>query len=465
MQRLLKTRLFSDVPVEVPLLGLAAAHRGGGPRARYGQHPGQGYAELPWVLDIAIAVLWVAFAVNFFGTIAIRRERHLYVAIWFYIATIVAVAILHIGNSVAVPVLVAWKLLGLLGRQGRADAVVVRPQRRGVLPHDALPRPDVLLPAEGGRAAGVQLSALHHALLVARLRLHLGRPASPPLLGRPRVGVHARDAVLPHPPDAVLGRHGQRALHPARRLAPAARGPDPEVHGRGGHLLRHVDLRGPDDVDQVGECRLALHRLDDRPRSRRSARLERLPFVRDPLLGRPAALEDAPVLQQAGDHALLGRDGRPDPLPGLDVGRRHHPVGHVARLRGRRPPGVPRLHRDGDRDRPALLGPPRRRDPLLCGRDPPRVEHRPDDPAGAGRLRRGARGERAAAREGPVGAGCGHAGQHLRPRILPSPALAQARRPPAARRSPGPVHRSRRAGPGRRARSSRRSRCSSTRRT
>ena len=45
----------------------------------------------------------MTFAVNFFGTIAIRREQHLYVAIWFYIATIVAVAILHIGNSMAMP--------------------------------------------------------------------------------------------------------------------------------------------------------------------------------------------------------------------------------------------------------------------------------------------------------------------------------------------------------------------------
>ena len=55
------------------------------------------------MLDIVIAVLWVTFAINFFGTLAIRREKHIYVAIWFYIATIVAVAILHIGNSMAMP--------------------------------------------------------------------------------------------------------------------------------------------------------------------------------------------------------------------------------------------------------------------------------------------------------------------------------------------------------------------------
>ncbi|MCL4170093.1 UNVERIFIED_CONTAM: hypothetical protein GTU68_003317, partial [Idotea baltica] len=54
--------------------------------------------------DIAIALIWVAFTVNVFGTIAKRRERHIYVAIWFYIATLVTVALLHIVNSLAIPV-------------------------------------------------------------------------------------------------------------------------------------------------------------------------------------------------------------------------------------------------------------------------------------------------------------------------------------------------------------------------
>ena len=62
------------------------------------------YAELEWPIDIAIAVVWVIFAVNFFGTIAKRRERHLYVAIWFYIASIVTVAVLHIFNNLSMPV-------------------------------------------------------------------------------------------------------------------------------------------------------------------------------------------------------------------------------------------------------------------------------------------------------------------------------------------------------------------------
>jgi cytochrome c oxidase cbb3-type subunit I/II len=61
------------------------------------------YAELEWPIDIAIAVVWVTFAVNFFAMVRNRREKHLYVALWFYIATIVTVAILHIFNNLVIP--------------------------------------------------------------------------------------------------------------------------------------------------------------------------------------------------------------------------------------------------------------------------------------------------------------------------------------------------------------------------
>src|SRR4029078_1767833 len=61
------------------------------------------YAELEWPIDLAIAAIGVIFAVNFFWTLAKRNERHLYVAIWFYIATIITVAVLHIVNSLALP--------------------------------------------------------------------------------------------------------------------------------------------------------------------------------------------------------------------------------------------------------------------------------------------------------------------------------------------------------------------------
>ncbi len=64
---------------------------------------GKEYAELEWPIDIAIAIVWVTFGVNFFAMVRNRRERHLYVALWFYIATIVTVAVLHIFNNLVIP--------------------------------------------------------------------------------------------------------------------------------------------------------------------------------------------------------------------------------------------------------------------------------------------------------------------------------------------------------------------------
>ena len=65
------------------------------------------YAELIWPIDVAIAVVWVIFAWNFFGTIAVRRVKHLYVAIWFYMSFVITIAVLHIVNSLAIPATLA----------------------------------------------------------------------------------------------------------------------------------------------------------------------------------------------------------------------------------------------------------------------------------------------------------------------------------------------------------------------
>jgi cytochrome c oxidase cbb3-type subunit I/II len=103
MQRLLKTPMFSAVLSRVHFWGWQAIIVAAAVTLPLGITSGKEYAELEWPIDIAIAVVWVAFAVNVFGTIAKRRERHLYVAIWFYIATIITIAVLHIFNSLALP--------------------------------------------------------------------------------------------------------------------------------------------------------------------------------------------------------------------------------------------------------------------------------------------------------------------------------------------------------------------------
>jgi len=102
-QRLLKTRMFSDLLSNLHFWGWQAIIVSAALTLPFGFTQAKEYAELEWPIDIAIAVVWVVFAVNFFGTLARRRERHLYVAIWFYIASIVTVALLHIFNNLSVP--------------------------------------------------------------------------------------------------------------------------------------------------------------------------------------------------------------------------------------------------------------------------------------------------------------------------------------------------------------------------
>ena len=102
-QRLLKTRMWSDGLSRFHFWGWQAIIVAAAVTLPLGFSQSKEYAELEWPIDIAIAVVWVAFAINFFVTLARRRERHIYVAIWFYIASILTVALLHIFNNLSVP--------------------------------------------------------------------------------------------------------------------------------------------------------------------------------------------------------------------------------------------------------------------------------------------------------------------------------------------------------------------------
>ncbi|HVX41731.1 MAG TPA: cytochrome-c oxidase, cbb3-type subunit I [Gemmatimonadaceae bacterium] len=104
LQRLCKTRMFSDKISAFHFWGWQAIIVAAAITLPLGATQAKEYAELEWPIDIAIAIVWVAFAVNLFGTIARRRERHLYVAIWFYIASVVTVALLHIFNNLSLPI-------------------------------------------------------------------------------------------------------------------------------------------------------------------------------------------------------------------------------------------------------------------------------------------------------------------------------------------------------------------------
>ncbi|MDB4089304.1 cytochrome-c oxidase, cbb3-type subunit I [Flavobacteriales bacterium] len=104
LQRLLKARMASDLLSNIHFWGWQFIIVCAAITLPLGYTSSKEYAELEWWIDILIAVVWVIFGWNMFATILKRRVQHLYVAIWFYIATFVTVAVLHIFNSLAIPV-------------------------------------------------------------------------------------------------------------------------------------------------------------------------------------------------------------------------------------------------------------------------------------------------------------------------------------------------------------------------
>jgi len=104
LQRLCKARMFSDRLSALHFWGWQLIIVSAALTLPFGFTTSKEYAELEWPIDIAIAAVWVVFGINMLGTIARRRERHMYVAIWFYIATFLTVALLHIVNSLELPV-------------------------------------------------------------------------------------------------------------------------------------------------------------------------------------------------------------------------------------------------------------------------------------------------------------------------------------------------------------------------
>jgi cytochrome c oxidase cbb3-type subunit I/II len=103
LQRLCKSRMFSDRLSWIHFWGWQLIIVAAAITLPLGLTNGAEYAELIWPIDIAIALIWIVFGINLFGTIIVRREKHLYVAIWFYIATWVTVALLHIVRSIELP--------------------------------------------------------------------------------------------------------------------------------------------------------------------------------------------------------------------------------------------------------------------------------------------------------------------------------------------------------------------------
>lgn len=104
LQRLMKARMFSDVLSKIHFWGWQAIIVAAAVTLPLGITSASEYAELEWPIDIAIALVWIVFGINMFGTILKRRENHLYVAVWFYIATWITVTVLHVIKNLEIPV-------------------------------------------------------------------------------------------------------------------------------------------------------------------------------------------------------------------------------------------------------------------------------------------------------------------------------------------------------------------------
>ncbi|MCK4992498.1 MAG: cbb3-type cytochrome c oxidase subunit I, partial [Bacteroidales bacterium] len=104
MQKLLKARMFSDVLSKINFWGWQLIIVLAAVTFALGFTTSKEYAELEWPIDIMIAIVWIVFGWNMIGTIIKRRVQHIYAAIWWYLASFLGVAILHVVNSFEIPI-------------------------------------------------------------------------------------------------------------------------------------------------------------------------------------------------------------------------------------------------------------------------------------------------------------------------------------------------------------------------
>ena len=240
------------------------------------------YAEPEWYVDIWLTIVWLAYLAVYMGTIVNRKEKHIYVANWFFLSFIITVAMLHLINNLSVPVSI-WGSKSVQVFSGVQDAMT-----QWWYGHNAV---GFFLTAgflgmmyyfvpETGRASGVQLQAVDHPLLGADLPVYLGGSTPPALHRSARLGIDAGYGLFDHPVDAQLGWHDQRSDDAARRMGQAAHRSDPADDGCQPGFLRHVHLRRSDDVDPRGELLSPLYRLDHWSRALWRAWLERHDHLR-----------------------------------------------------------------------------------------------------------------------------------------------------------------------------------------
>ena len=245
-----------------------------------GMTSGKEYAELEWPIDIAIALIWVVFGLNMFMTIIKRRERHLYVAIWFYIATFVTVAMLHIVNSFELPIDFMKSYSWYAGVQ---DALV-----QWWYGHNAvaffLTTPYLglmyyFIPKASGRPIySYRLSIIHFWALIF-IYIWAG-PHHLLYNAFARLGTVTRCGLLRDVDCTILGWYAKRSLDIERRLGQSERRCHFEIYGGSHHMLWYGHFRRTDAVIEECKCDRSLYRLDRGSRTRRRIGLERFLNVR-----------------------------------------------------------------------------------------------------------------------------------------------------------------------------------------
>ena len=158
-----------------------------------GINQGKEYAELPWVLDVAVTGVWLCYAAVFFGTLARRTVAPIYVSNWFFAAFIIVVAMLHVVNSLAIPLGWGDSMPVYAGAQ---DAIVqwwYGHNAVGFFSDRRLFGNDVLFSPQNHRPPDLVVSHFHSGVLVVHLHLHLGGAASLALQRDSRLDTDAGD--------------------------------------------------------------------------------------------------------------------------------------------------------------------------------------------------------------------------------------------------------------------------------
>ena len=407
LQRLCKARMYSDRLSAIHFWGWQFIIVTAALTLPLGFTTSKEYAELEWPIDLLITGVWVVFGWNMLGTIFTRRERHMYVSIWFYLATFITVALLHVVNSLELPVSLLKSYSMYAGVQDalvqwwyghNAVAFFLTTPFLGVMYY--------FIPKAANRPVfSYRLSIVHFWSLIflyiwagPHHLLYTALPDWAQTLGT----VFSIMLIAPSWGGMVNGLLTLRGAWDRVRESPVLKFLVVGVTAYG-----MATFEGP--MMSLKSVNALTHYTDyiighvhlGRPG------VERRPGVRDALLHRPAHLRNRAVLDAARQRALLARHARDSVLRHPDVRRRHHAEPDVAGVRGGRHAALRQLPRDRGTPGADVCAEGGGRHALHDWRARRRLQPVADGAAGPPHRQRGGRGAAAGAARGGDRAGHG----------------------------------------------------------